>query len=509
MAKSGWLSAVLLAGGASALGFAWLGDRELNLADEGFLWYGVKRVLEGEVPVRDFQAYEPGRYVWCALLAPLFGSGILGVRASVAVFQGLGLFFGLLAARRLGGRKFLWQLLVLPILWLWMFPRHKLFEPAIALVLVWGFVRLLEHPSQARRFACGLLVGSAASFGRNHALYGTLAALLAFLFLEFQQRRRELLRGSLSFALGALSGSAPLWLALLLVPGLGASFVEEVLAVGRKGANLPSPWPWPWRIPVLERETLAWLAEVSLALAFLLPLLALGWGMVAVLRLRAEEIASRALLLAGLVVGLPYLHHAMVRSDLAHLAQCIHPLLLALLALPRGARARGVCAGALLGVSALVATEHNALLYDLVPWHPATGYLERSVAGETLRLAPGNAGYLDRLEQTLGGTVRPDEEIFIAPSRPTLYPVLGKRSPVRQIYFLWFANPEEEREIAAELERRAVEWVLLVDTAVGSREDLRFANTHPHVMDHIERRFERVPTPLLPPDNSLWRRRAQ
>ncbi len=508
MARSAWLSAALLSAGASALGFAWLGDRELNLADEGFLWYGVKRVLEGEVPLRDFQAYEPGRYVWCALLAPLFGSGILGVRASVALFQALGLFFGLLAARRLGRRAFLWQLLVLPILWLWMFPRHKIFEPAIALALVWGFVRLLEHPTLARRFGCGLLVGIAACFGRNHALYGTLAAFLVFVFLEFRGRRREWLQGSLAFAVGALSGSAPLWLALLLVPGLGTSFLEEVLAVGRKGANLPLPWPWPWRIS-LDREVLAWLAEASLALAFLLPGLALAWGAVVILRLRVEEIAQRALLVAGFFVGIPYLHHAVVRSDLAHLAQCIHPLLLVLLALPRGPRARGVCAAALLGVSALVATEHNALLYDLVPWHPATGYLERSVAGETLRLAPGNAGYLDRLEQTVDTYVGPDEQIFIAPSRPALYPVLGKRSPVRQIYFLWFASPEEEEEIVERLEQRAVEWVLLVDTPVGNREELRFASTHPHVMDSIERRFERVPTPLLPPENSLWRRRPQ
>ena len=122
------LVSALLTGGFQLL----FGDHNLNLRDEGYLWYGVLGVLEGEVPFRDFQAYDPGRYTWCAWGSHLFGSGILGVRASVAAFQAIGLTFGVLVARRLVSHD-AWLVVPAVILSGWMFPRHKAFEPALAM----------------------------------------------------------------------------------------------------------------------------------------------------------------------------------------------------------------------------------------------------------------------------------------------------------------------------------------------------------------------------------------
>src|SRR6185312_18340 len=91
------------------------------------------------------------------------------------------------------------------------------------------------------------------------------------------------------------------------------------------------------------------LASVSTAAAFALPLLLYPIGLVLTARTRPERIAERAPMIAASLVGVFYLHHASVRSDVSHLAQVIHPLLILTIALPVAISAR-----APLRVSALV-----------------------------------------------------------------------------------------------------------------------------------------------------------
>ena len=48
----------------------WVGRNEgLRGGDEGYLVYGASRTRMGEVPIRDFRAYEPGRYWFVVALS--------------------------------------------------------------------------------------------------------------------------------------------------------------------------------------------------------------------------------------------------------------------------------------------------------------------------------------------------------------------------------------------------------------------------------------------------------
>src|SRR6476660_1595204 len=115
---------LLLAAGSVVLLFLWQGRHGLNLGDEGYLWYGVQRVMVGEVPIRDFYAYDPGRYYWSALLMSAWGdNGIMALRATVAIFQAIGLFIALaLLACSPAKPNRLWLILATITLVVWMFP---------------------------------------------------------------------------------------------------------------------------------------------------------------------------------------------------------------------------------------------------------------------------------------------------------------------------------------------------------------------------------------------------
>ena len=144
-----WLALLAL---AIPVGWYFLdGDLGVNFADEGYLWYGVEAVLRGLVPIRDFQSYDPGRYWWAAVWSLVLGKGLMPLRLSCALFASLGIFAGLLAARRVCRRlEFLLGMGLL--LAAWMHPRYKCFEQSIALMFVYAGVLLIEKPSLAPAF---------------------------------------------------------------------------------------------------------------------------------------------------------------------------------------------------------------------------------------------------------------------------------------------------------------------------------------------------------------------
>ncbi len=496
-------------------GLPWLvwGDFDLNLLDEGFLWYGVERLLAGEVPLRDFQAYDPGRYLWCAAFTPLFGSGILGVRAALALFQALGLFLGALACRRIV-KSPLGLVLATVVLAAWMFPRHKLFEPAIVLAALYVAVRVIESPTPRLFLGAGVFTGFLALFGRNHALYAGVSLVALGAYLVWKLRPARPARLAASYAGGVALGSAPLLGMCLFVPGFAAALRDSLLLNLHHGANLALPYPWPWTIGWGNLAGLDLFATAALAGAFVLPFVVLPLGALVALQSPRAEVPQRALALAATFVGATWIHHVSVRSAVPHLAQCIQPLLVLALALPACARAsvarfaRPAAWTLVVAATAFATLQANALLAQLGP-KAQRDLVPHVVRGEELHLSRDLAGYLTVLEAVVTEHVPPGETLFLAPAQPGLYPVLAKTSPTWWIYFFWPAEAGEQRRTIDELEQSGVRWALLfTDSRLDNRADLAFRNSNPEVWQHLARHFEPVQDARLPPGHLFLRRRA-
>jgi hypothetical protein len=510
--RTGAALGALLSVALVAAAYLLFGDVDINPSDEGFLWYGVIHTAAGEVPLRDFQSYEPGRYYWGAAWSLALGEGILALRLSNAIFQALGLFFGLLVARRLVDHP-AWLVPIGILLILWMFPRYKVFESSLSMMAVYAGLRLLETRSRRALFGAGVFVGLAAFFGRNHGLYAGLGVLLITLWLHWKQRQGRLSHQLAVLAGGVFVGASPLLGMILFVPGFGESFIESVRFFIEHGANLPKPIPWPWQADYANLDWSRRIARFTVGAAFVLAPLVYGVGLVAMLRSGNERLQQRSVLIAATAVGIFYLHHASVRSDAEHLAECIHPLLLAGLAIPgafgllRGRLAALATLTVVALLSASVASIYNEAF--LLPWQAkARKLVTRRIAGDELRLPPDRARYIARIDRVVRQRVPENETLLIAPYMPTLYPMLGKSSPIWDLYLLWEADADRQDEIIRSLEQKRVAWALIAEVALDGRQELRFRNSHRRVWEHLAREFELVRAPGLPAWHTLMRRRS-
>jgi hypothetical protein len=495
--------ALALAGG----GYFLLGDIGVYLGDEGYLWYGVQRTLAGEVPLRDFQSYDPGRYYWCALFGLVGGDGLLTERAAAAAFQAVGLVFALLVASRVVRSRLAlaaWGLLF----WGWMLQNHRFFEPAMASIATWFAVRLVERPSAGRALAAGLQAGLAFFVGRNHALYAALASGLALACIAWKERDPAWRQRIVPWVAGGLAGGLPMWLMFLAVPGFLASFLWST-AFSAEHPNVPYPWPWPWRTDWAALEGWRLASTAALSAAFLLPWIALPCGLVRAWRTPRESIPARAVTIGATCVGLFYVHHASVRAHPAHLAECLPPLLLLALALASDLRpwARWSAWSALWLVSVVSVLDEHQSLSLFRPYRAREPLVEFDAAGDTVRVTRQQALRYQSLVDFGRENLAADEPILIAPNRPGLYPLLGKVSPSWWIYFLWPARAEEERELVAALEERRVDWALIVDKPTDDKPELLFRNSHPLVWEHLTRHFEPFPARGLPTGHVVLRRR--
>ena len=321
--------------------FVWQGNKGFSLWDEGFLWYGAQRVMLGEVPIRDFMAYDPGRYYWSGGLMSLVGdSGIMSLRATVAIFQALGLFVGLLllasTAKNYGKDGILFLILSALTLVMWMYPRHKLFDISLSIFLLGALTSLIKSPSAKRYFIAGVCVGLIAVFGRNHGMYGLAGSLGTMAWLSIRRSPTDLgfPKGLSVWTAGVAVGFAPILLMALLVPGFAVAFWEDIrFLFEQRATNISVPVPWPWKFDFASTALGDSVREILVGFFFIGTI---AFGVLSILWVVLQKLKAKpvpAALVASAFLVLPYAHFAYSRADVGHLAQGIFPLLMGCLVL--------------------------------------------------------------------------------------------------------------------------------------------------------------------------------
>lgn len=492
-ASSQKLSLLLLAIALAIVSFFVQGNIDLNLWDEGFFWYGAQRVMLGEVPIRDFMAYDPGRYYWAATIMKIVGDdGIVSLRISSLVLQALALFVGLsLVSQALKKQDFIFILISAITMLMWMFLSYKMADYAVSIFLVAALTFLIQNPTAKRYFMLGLCVGFAAFFGRNHGVYGILGSLSAFIWLRYKhQEGCATLKGFAFWGIGVVVGFMPMLLMIVFVPGYAQAFWQSVLILFQiKDANLAVAVPWPWLTGLPSLSTSYGLRAMFIGV-FFVGLLVFGLASISFLFWRKpNNNYVPPVFVASAFLALPYAHYAYLRADIHHLSFAVYPLLLGCFALLASQRPKVKWSLLILlsTVSIWVTCAYNPgwQCYKI-------DCVSLRVSGKEVWVSPVVAKDV-ALIKNLTETYAKGQNFIVTPFWPGAYSLLNRKSPMWGIYALL---PRGEAYEKAEIERiknEHIKMALITDILLDGREDLLFKNTHPMVYQYIVDNFDKLP----------------
>jgi len=163
-------------------------------ADEGVVLQGAQRILDGQIPYRDFFSFLPPlSFYWTALLLKLFGDSILAPRAALLVYGAGFSSVTYLLARRTAGRPaallatYVCAIISLPTSF---YVQHNWESTLFATLALVAAVRLFDSPSAYKAFALGALVSLTALSNQAKGSGLALGVLLGFVLLQFRGRER-------------------------------------------------------------------------------------------------------------------------------------------------------------------------------------------------------------------------------------------------------------------------------------------------------------------------------
>jgi hypothetical protein len=487
------------------IGFLLQGHLGINMWDEGWLWHGTQNVMKGEIPIRDFSSYDPGRYYWSAIFFWLTGeNGIIPLRIGIAVIQFLGLLTGAILISKIEGigrlESIIFSCIAILVLFFWMFPRHKTFDITLSIFLVFVLYKLLKNPSVTNYFTTGLFVGVAAVFGRNHGVYSLVASLGAIIWLSINlPLNKDFLKRILSWASGILLGFIPIISLILFAPGFGIAFYNDVKSIIDAGTSNPLvlPIPWPWTIEFADRPIL------DIARAFLVGLCFFSLitsGILLILWLFFNKIFKNKveyLVAASIFPILPYAHHAYSRADVGHLSQGIFPLLFVLITsigLIKNYSLRTSLILIFLFIT-IFTTKNNFEIFTL--YKNPDNYTKYQIGADSIIIDKGTAKVIEAFKRVKSSIVKDENSYYsVLPYMPGFYALYNQKAPLPTLS-LYPKSKEKQLQDIEKIKKTNPVFFFIWNGPLDGIEARRYSNTHNLVYQYILENTQKVDEPGL------------
>jgi hypothetical protein len=497
--------AFFVAGTLTAIVFCLQWNYGYDLGDEGWQWYLSQRVHLGEMPIRDFFSYDPGRYVWSAAWFKMLRSdGLFEQRFANTCFGLLGLTSAYIALRAAGMRRSV-RLVTAVILALAMgYPLHKTYEQSLSLIGISALAYALYSPDDSKNWWLpGLVTGFAAIIGRNSGLYIAVGSLLGVVTVLKLADMRTARRALFVYCTWVLIGYSPIILWFALDGRFRTAMIESILFTPYW--QIPVAVPFPWRVTQsisgsynIQITAISWLCVTVSAIYIIY-----GARLIHSLVVSKWAIAFRqyALGASALFLGLPFLHHAFYRGDFAHIAQGILPVFIL-------AAAQVELTKNLIDASVTAVLITLALL-SWVPSEPRGGAILRSRNGAVMApyVVDGRTFYLDQREAAVLREVRRlqtvckagDGQVVAMPYYPGLLAYLHRRSPYWEMYYLYRRSEPFQRQEIVQLQSYGTKVAIVnPNAAMDGKATLRIEATNPVLYTYIRSNFQKVKTS---PDN--------
>ena len=505
-----------------------------NIYDEGLILLAAQRILEGDVPYRDFWGlYAPGQFYAVAALFKLFGSTILIEELwDVAIRAGI-VTMVFLWSRRLGAGFYSHAAWIVALVLLSGFGARGfpvMHALLFALMSAYLVLDALESARPAPRLiAAGALAGIAALFRHDMGFYTVIAE--ALLLAWWAPRRAVRAIVPLALGAGAVVGAAAVFL-LAQVPARDLWF-NLVVAPSRiypQMRRLPFPsFPDPRTLFSDSVSPLVFNDGIDAYVPLFAAAAALIW-LVATARAGASDRMQRAGVLLLVLLTLALYLKGLVRTHNIHLMQSVIPAV-ALIAVLLGRMRRRIAPMAL---GALIAAA-------LMAWPARVAFAAFAQNVNALRQVRNQMGlrlglphlcaaqpglerarcFVPRADDAkialfIESRTRPDEPVYVGPSRHDrifVNNILLQYLMARPAATKWHEShpgiqttEQVQREMIAEFTARSVRYLVLSAEWEGVREPNASAVSSGVTLldDYIKANYEVVETFGAV---AVWRRR--